>query len=288
MNYPIGQLAMEPDPASARVPVIGLALSSGAARGAAHAGALRAIEKAVDIGVVTGASAGALVGGAWAAGFCAEEIIERIRRAQWADFGSPTLSPRLGLLDTGPLAQNLVEAIGDVLIEDLPVRFGAVVTELIRTTPRLVTSGRLVDVIRASSAVPGLFPPVTLEGTRCIDGGVLSNLPVWAARQLGADRVIAVRFSGDPRWRRWLESRDTHPARGQHADLTITVDTRELSSWSAADVPVMIERGYRTAEAALERWACPTPTLARVAAPPADGPASVRAGAAASGAGVPS
>ena len=254
MNLPIGQLGSERS-ARSRPAVTGLALSSGAARGAAHAGVLRAVEEAgIGVRVVTGSSAGALVGGAWAAGIEAQEIVTRLREAQFADFGTPSLTLRLGLMDTTPLARNLEQALGTTLIEDLPIRFGAVVTELVSPTPRLITTGSLVEAIRASSAVPGLFPPVRIDGTRCIDGGVLSSLPVWAARHLGADRVIAVRFGDGPRWRRWLESRDTHPGCGQAAELTIVIDTEGCSKWTPADVPALIERGYGTARAALAGW----------------------------------
>lgn len=244
------ELASRP-PAGQRV---GLALSSGAARGAAHAGVLRAIEEAgIEVSVVTGSSAGALIGGAWAAGVSAEEIVERVLVAQFSDFGVANLTPRFGLVDTTPLTRNLAERLGDVRIEDLPVRFGAVVTELVSSTPRLVTTGSLVDAVRASSAVPGLFPPVKVDGVPCVDGAVLSSLPIWGAHQLGADDVIAVRFGEGPRWRQWIESRKDHPAHGQQANLLIVIDG-EASSWTTADVPVMVERGYETARAALAEW----------------------------------
>lgn len=234
-------------------PRLGLALPSGAARGAAHAGALRAIEEAgLVVDVVAGASAGALVGGAWAAGVPAGEIADRVLAARWPDFATVAPSPRFGLLDTRPLLTHLGARLGDVRIEDLPVRFGAVVTELVDRWPRLVTRGRLVDAVAASAAVPGLFPPVRLVGRPYVDGGVLSPQPIWAARALGADRVIAVSLGDAPRWRGWYESRPGHPAHGQRADLVIAVDTRGLSAWSHDDVPRLVERGYVAAVAALE------------------------------------
>ncbi|MFI7504270.1 patatin-like phospholipase family protein [Streptomyces sp. NPDC049687] len=247
-----------PQPASPPSPAVGLVLSSGAALGAAHAGVLRAVEEAgIEVTVVAGASAGALIGGAWAAGVSSERITKRLLRAQWADFGTAAISPRLGLLDTSPLARNIEEMVGDLLIEDLPIRFGAVVTELGSATPRLVASGSLSAAVRASSAVPGLFPPVRLEdgGALCVDGAVVSPTPVWAAHRLGAARVIAVGFGrGATRWRRWFESRPDHPARGHLPDLSITIDPTGHSSWSPTGVPSLIERGYETTRAALEGW----------------------------------
>ncbi|MEV1069837.1 patatin-like phospholipase family protein [Streptomyces sp. NPDC050263] len=243
---------------SPQSPALGLVLSSGAARGAAHAGVLRAVEEAgIEISVVTGASAGALIGGAWAAGVGSDRITARLLRAQWADFGSATITPRLGLLDTTPMVRGIEQMLGDLLIEELPTRFGAVVTELRSTTPRLVASGSLTTAVRASTAVPGLFPPVRLEegGALCVDGAVLSPSPVWAAHRLGAERVIAVGFGrGNTRWRRWFESRPDHPAHGRHADLVVTIDTAGHSSWSAAGVPDLIDRGYLATREALESW----------------------------------
>jgi len=234
------------------VPHLGLALPSGAARGAAHVGVLLALEEAgLAVDVVAGTSAGALIGGAWAAGVPAAEIADRILAARWPDFAAVTPSARLGLLDTGPMLGNLAGLLGDARIEELPITFGAVVTELISTRPRLVTTGPLVEAILASAAVPGLFPPVLLGGRRCLDGGVLSPHPVWAARALGADRVIGVVLGRGPRWRRWYESLPSHPARDQRADLVIPIDTEGASAWSADDVPRLVDIGYHAAAAAL-------------------------------------
>ncbi|WP_200307575.1 patatin-like phospholipase family protein [Streptomyces adelaidensis] len=232
---------------------VGLVLASGAAHGAAHAGVLRAIEEAgIEVSVVTGTSAGALIGGVWAAGISEERITERLLAVQWADFGSTAISPRLGLLDTTPFARNFEELVGDLLIEELPTTFGAVVTELGSATPRLVSSGPLAAAVRASSAVPGLFPPVRVDGVLCVDGAVVSPSPVWAAHRLGAQRIIAVGFGETSRWRRWFESRPGHPARGLRADLTITIDPGGNSAWSAVGVPDLIDRGYRTTRDALK------------------------------------
>lgn len=235
-------------------PRLGLALPSGAARGAAHAGVILALEEAgVQVDVIAGASAGAIIGGAWAAGVSAGEIAERVTSASWADFASPVPSARLGLLDTRPLIERLLNAFGSRRIEDLPVRFGAVVTGLPDAQPVIVDSGPLAGAIVASSAVPGLFPPARLGERRFVDGGVSSPLPIWAARRLGADMVVAVTLREQPRWRRRLESLPRHPAYRQRADLTISLDTRQASAWSPQDVPRLVELGYQTCLRALDQ-----------------------------------
>ncbi|MCI1662147.1 MAG: patatin-like phospholipase family protein [Actinomyces sp.] len=233
-----------------RNPRLGIALASGAAFGAAHAGVLLAVEEAgLRVDVVTGASAGALVGGAWAAGMSAGEIIDRLLVAGWPDIATPRPSLRLGLLDTQPLRSTLNEVVRDVRIEDMPVRFGAVVTSLVTARPQVITSGPLVDALLASSAVPGLFPPVEVDGRPSIDGGLLLPLPARTARMLGAQRVIAVTFNNRPRWRQYYES---HAYRAvDSGDITVSINTEGMSHWSCASVPQLIDMGRRAGDEAL-------------------------------------
>jgi NTE family protein len=233
---------------------LGLALGSGAAHGAAHGGVLRALEEAgIGVDVVVGASAGAIVGGVFAAGLGAEQICDLLPHAHLSDFATATpVSPRLGVLDTVVLGRNVEAVVGDRRIEDLPVPFGAVVTEVGSSRPRLVTTGSLADAIRASSAVPGLFAPVQLDGRLCVDGGVLSPSPDWAPRVLGADVVVSVVLGASARWRTWLEARTLAPAVAGSPDLVVVVDTTGMSKWSSRDVPELIDRGYRATMTALE------------------------------------
>ena len=233
---------------------LGLALGSGAAHGAAHGGVLRALEEAgIGVDVVVGASAGAIVGGIFAAGLGARQICDLLPHAHLSDVGTATpVAPRLGVLDTVALGRNLQAIVGDRQIEDLPIPFGAVVTEVATSRPRLVTTGSLADAIRASSAVPGLFAPVQLDGRLCVDGGVLSASPDWAPRVLGAEVVVSVVLGTSARWRAWLEARTLAPAVAGNPDLVVVVDTTGMSKWSSRDVPELIDRGYRATVAALE------------------------------------
>lgn len=233
---------------------LGLVLSSGAARGAAHVGVLQALEAAgLTVPVVAGASAGALVGAGWAAGFSAEEIAEWVSRATWADFASTRPSRRLGLLDPTVLRAGLDEELAGRSIEDFPRRFGAVATDVLARTPVLLDHGSATDAVCASIAVPGLFPPVRIDGRFLIDGGVASPVPVWAARRLGAQTVISVslRPEAPPRPRPW-RSRVMPPIpEDGPADLELIIDTREYFAWSPRDVSKLIDLGRRTTEQAL-------------------------------------
>jgi len=174
---------------------LGLALSSGGPRGVAHVGVLQALTEAdIPIHVIAGASVGAQVGGLFAAGVPLSDIARL-----WSEMGFTRVAR--SLLPTFPwrgwssgeeVRRVLYPLVGDRRIEDLPLRYAAVATDLRTGEPVAITQGLLVDAIRASVSVPGLFVPAELDGRLLVDGGVVNPLPVEVARALGAEVVLAV------------------------------------------------------------------------------------------------
>ena len=184
---------------SIRRPVIGLALGGGAARGFAHIGVLRTlIAHGIVPNVVVGTSIGAVVGGAYAAGHL--DTLEEWARGLQVRNILGYLDIRLngsGLIGGEKLAAQLLASIGETLIEDLPLKFATVATE-IRTGHEIwLTHGRLVDAMRASYALPGIFQPVLVGDRWLVDGALVNPVPVSAARALGAEIVIAANLSSD-------------------------------------------------------------------------------------------
>lgn len=251
--------------------VLGLALGGGAAHGAAHAGVLQALDEAgVRFSVVAGTSAGAIVGGAYAAGFGAARLTAAIGMARFADFAEWTSKGRWGLFDNGVLERSVERAVGSVLIEELTVPFGAVAFDLRTRTPVLLDSGPLALALRASSAVPGLFPPVAVGDRLLVDGGVAANLPVFAAHRLGATRVLAVSLDGGDARR--MTARLAERARSlafpddalaPEPPYLLHPETRGASRWSPRDVPRLIDAGRRAVEQdwpALEAFLTAPPT----------------------------
>ncbi|MEP9351970.1 patatin-like phospholipase family protein [Xanthobacter sp. KR7-65] len=180
-------------------PSIGLALGGGAARGFAHIGVLKVLEReGIRPSVIAGTSIGAVVGGIWAAGRL--DALE-----DWAI--SLTKRNVLGLLDfnlggAGLIGgRRLVELmrrnVGGVSIEDLPVVFAAIATELGTGHEIWLTRGDFVEAIRASYALPGIFTPVKIGGRWLMDGALVNPVPVSAARAMGARMVIAVNLNSD-------------------------------------------------------------------------------------------
>ena len=178
---------------------IGLALGGGAARGWAHIGVLRALEKAgIKPDIIAGTSIGAVVGGCYAAG----------RLDDVEDFARSLTKRRIfGLLDfnfkgTGLInGQRLVEMLdrhlGVCNIEDLETRFTAVATEIGSGHEVWLSRGRLVDAVRASYALPGVFKPVKIDNRWLFDGALVNPIPVSVCRALGARYVIAVNLNFD-------------------------------------------------------------------------------------------
>ncbi|MGB9867237.1 MAG: patatin-like phospholipase family protein [Bacillota bacterium] len=170
---------------------LGIALSGGAARGLAHIGVLDVL---CDAGCkpwcVTGTSAGAIMGALFCCGFTPKEMLNLARQVTWAKLVRPVV-PRDGLLDTDRLEAFLRGLAGDVCFEGLKVKLGVVVTDLVNAQRLLVTTGKVWPAVVASCAIPGAFRPVRKDGTVLVDGGVLENVPVRAAFQLGATSVIA-------------------------------------------------------------------------------------------------
>jgi len=178
---------------------IGIALGSGSARGWAHIGILRALaEMGVHPGVVAGSSIGALVGAAYASDQL--DVLENwVNSLTWKDMLAYL---DLSLLDGGFIrGEKLIEIarqhVGELEIQSLPVAFAAVATELNTGREIWLREGALLDSIRASIALPGLFSPSRLNGQWLVDGGLVDPVPISLCRAMGAEVVIAVNLNGD-------------------------------------------------------------------------------------------
>jgi len=180
---------------------LGLVLSSGGARGAAHVGVLRALEDAgMAPDILVGASMGAQVGGSYAAGVPVTEMADYWQSSSFLRVMRTLLptAPWFGWSSGREVTRVLTRFLGDRRLEDLRTPFVAVATDLESGLPVELSRGPMVDAIRASLSVPGLFTPVWIDGRLLIDGGVSNPLPIDVARAMGADVVVAVDVLVDP------------------------------------------------------------------------------------------
>jgi len=206
---------------------VGVALGGGAARGLAHVGVLRAlVREEIPIDVLVGTSMGAIIGGAFAAHRDVELLERNVReilsgeefRRNRLNFLRETREERGGLLfsmgnlirkgifygvstirpsflSAEELASSFDGVVPEVRVEDLGMRFGAVTLDLETAQEVVICRGDLRQAVKASSAIPGILPPVRVNGRLLIDGGWVDKIPVMPAFRLGADVVIGVDIS---------------------------------------------------------------------------------------------
>jgi NTE family protein len=181
-----------------RRPRIGLALGSGSARGWSQIGVIRVLERAgISPEIVCGTSIGALVGAAYAAGEI-ERLHDWVKGLRWqAVVGMVDLKMNGGLIEGGKLVEFFRAHFRDEGIARLPKAFGCVATELASGREIWLRDGAVIDAVRASIALPGLFTPVERDGRLLVDGGLVNPVPVSLCRAMGADIVIAVDLNWD-------------------------------------------------------------------------------------------
>jgi NTE family protein len=207
-------------------PRVAVVLGGGGARGAAHIGVLQVLEEnRIPVDLVTGTSMGALIGGLYAAGHRPDEMQDLLAHIDWkhmfkdsppretrhmrrkrediANLGSAELGFREGKIVTprGALQGHRLllwlrrQTLGVREIEnfaDLPIPFACVATDIVTTEKAVLTQGDLAMSMRASMAVPGVFAPIRVNGQLMVDGGVVDNVPISVARDLGAQHLIVV------------------------------------------------------------------------------------------------
>jgi NTE family protein len=177
---------------------IGLALGGGAAKGFAHIGVIKMLEASgIHPDVVSGTSAGSVVGALYASGMDAFSLQETAFGLDESKIRDVRLFSG-GLVQGQALQDYVNKLVGNRPIEQLKIPFAAVSTELETGMRTVFVRGNTGQAVRASSSIPGVFEPTNISGKHYVDGGVVSPVPVDAARQLGADFVIAVDISTRP------------------------------------------------------------------------------------------
>jgi len=212
---------------------IGLALGGGAARGFAHVGVIKALEnQGIFPDIIVGTSAGSVVGALYAAGYNGFELQKLAHKLDESKISDWSLPDR-GVLKGEALQQFVNEAVGQRPLEALKKPFAAVATDLGSGESVVFRTGNTGMAVRASATVPGIFQPVTIHGREYVDGGLTSLIPVRAARQMGADVVIAVDISARP---------SNQPMRGTLDILlqTVTIMGQSLARYELKEADVVI------------------------------------------------
>lgn len=179
---------------------VAVALGGGGARGYAHIGVMEVLdERGFHVAGVSGASMGAVIGGLYAAGRL-QPYTEWVRTLTYRDVFrllDPTFRAP-GAIRAEKVLDRMRELLGDIQIENLPIHFTAVATDLVAHKPVWFQRGPLDVAIRASMALPTFITPVVLNGRILVDGGLIDPVPITPMAAVGADVTIAVSLSGAP------------------------------------------------------------------------------------------
>lgn len=257
-----------PAPATAEVPPpapvkIALALGGGAARGFAHVGVIKALEaQGIVPDIIVGTSAGSVVGALYAAGYSGFELQQlsmQMEESQVSDWSMPNR----GVIKGDALQDFINRAVKYRTLEKLKKTFAVVATDLGSGDLIVFRTGNTGMAVRASSAVPGIFQPVSINGHEYVDGGLVAPVPVRVARSLGADFVIAVDISDKPRNSKTESSIDvllqTFNIMSQsisrnelpEADIVISPDTPGISATDFRDMHMAVLQGEKAVAAIL-------------------------------------
>ncbi|MCW5970897.1 MAG: patatin-like phospholipase family protein [Blastocatellales bacterium] len=274
---------------------IGLALSGGGARGVAHVGVLKWCEEhRIPVDYIAGTSMGGLIGGLYSIGVSPEELRSLLININWSEALSsgPSFSQlsfrrkedrrdfqsdvELGLrggvsLPAGLSSAHFIGLLIDRLtlpysqIEDfdqLPIPFRCLATDFLNAQPLLLSNGSLATALRATMAIPGVFPPVEREGLVLVDGGLLNNIPTQALRGLGPDVLIAVdvgarlgdlqsiaSFSGILQQSITVMTIDNERRSLRLADIVIAPELGEMNTLDFSQIERAADIGYEAAEA---------------------------------------
>ncbi len=180
-------------------PKIGIALSSGVAKGFAHIGVIRALlRNGIKPTIVSGTSIGAVAGASYLAGKLDDfeewgKSLTRFKLMSLLDFKIKTG----GLIGGKKLQKLLINNFGDMKIEDLNNAFVAIASDMVTGHEVWLRKGNLVNALRASFSLPAVFPPVFMDNRWLLDGALVNPVPISPCRALGAQMVIAVNLGGD-------------------------------------------------------------------------------------------
>lgn len=248
-------------------PRVALVLGGGSAKGFAHVGVLRVLEKEkIPIHMIVGTSVGSLIGGIYASNpdsFQLEWAAFKINKGDILDFS--IASSKMGPVQ-GTRIEAFVEQNAKVkLVEATKIPFYPVATDLNSGETLTLEKGSLARAIHASSAIPGVFVPVTFGGRTLVDGGVTSNIACDIARSKGADIVIAVNLQKDIKENDIgsvidviaqsisIMMHENTKSKLRYADVVIEPDTKGVSMFDFSRKKVLMEEGIKATEKALPK-----------------------------------
>ncbi len=244
---------------------IGLAFGGGAVLGAAHIGVFRAIEELkIQIHYLAGTSIGSLIAAFVAFGKTWKEIEEIAQELKWLDISRVSLS-KYGLLSNESIGKLINDTIGDVSFDEAEISLAIIATDIASGEKVVITEGKVVDAVMASTCIPGIFNPVETDDKMLVDGGIVENVPTITLEELGAEYLIGVDLNTKHDTKKpenileilvkafdYMHNNATK-LQTKKAHFIITPDLSAFNAVDLEQIPELIEKGYSEAKAQLKR-----------------------------------
>ena len=252
----------ERQPAEGR-PKVALVLGGGGAWGAAHIGVLEVLEENdIAVDMIAGTSAGAVAAAFYLDGYDTEALSKQLAELSFLEVLRPSFGG-MGFFRIDPVEEYFAERLESARIEDFSVPLAITATDVDTGEAVTFTSGPLAKLLAASAAVPVVFDPMEYEGMILADGGVVDNVPVFAAQEMGADKVIAVNVGGSFSFEERPANRIQYANRIYNimrkalyseydVDVYINPDLTGISGTDFGEHAEITARGREAAEAALQ------------------------------------
>ncbi len=255
-----------------RAKTIGIALGGGVVWGTAHIGVLEAIaQEGITIDAVAGSSAGSIVAALFAFGISLERIKARAEKLRMSDILKLRV-PRMGLASTEGIGALVREFLGDAKIEDAPIPLYIPATDLTTAAPHLFEHVSVADAVMASSAIPGIFVPMKIDGHTYVDGSLLTDVPCQILKIRGIDFVIGVELVNKEQLKKEPTNifdvitksiqvivNETRMERLRFADVIIAPDVHDIGPFDFERVPLLIHRGKEAVSKHIELIRSRTP-----------------------------
>jgi NTE family protein len=242
-----------------RKPKVGIAFGGGAARGMSHIGVIKAFEQyGIKFDYVCGTSVGSIMGAAYASGMSFDEIYNLAKSVKVKDIRTSKIAFMTSKTDG--IQKLLIDAFGDINIEDLKTPFSAIAVDLKSTNQVCISHGNLAKAVAGSCCVPGFFHPVEFDDRLLADGGLQNTIPANIPRYFDCDYVVAVDCNSTRTY--GTDSKKVLDVLGctirvlmksnavkgyECADVMIGTDNRRFKPTQLEGLDEMVEEGYKNA-----------------------------------------
>ena len=242
---------------------IGIALGGGAVLGAVHIGVIKAFEEHdIKIQCISGTSIGALIASLYACDLDGVTIEKLLTKQSWFDISQISLS-RLGILSNQKLGKFVDKHVGSKHFDETHIPLAIVASDLIEGEKIILNEGKIADAVMASTSIPGIFSPVTIDDRVLVDGGITENLPLSPLKSFGCETIVGVDLTNikntDPKnifdvlMNAFnIAQHNTAKLQQEDADIVITPNLSQFNFVDTKQIPDLIAIGYEEALSVIE------------------------------------